>query len=156
MPFALLIFHFLLVLFHVNWKFSCGLLSSKILILICHDHIISFFHAPNVLLYLLTPNFRYQHLNLSQAFYKSCSRTYSTIHCQCLVLVLTHLYCVYCEAIRYQIRNMKKGQKQGRDERKQEHYQTSESIHSRCPVVFLRSFISALFLSFFQHCRSLS
>ena len=29
-------------------------------------------------------------------------------------------------------------------------------IFSRCPVVFLRSFISGLFLSFFQLCRSLS
>ena len=51
---------------------------------------------------------------------------------------------------------LKKGQKQGRDERTQEDYGTSAKIYSRCPVVFLRSFISALFLSFFQLHRSLS
>ena len=43
-----------------------------------------------------------------------------------------------------------KVQKQGRDERTQEYYPTSAKIHSRCRVVFLRSFISALFLYFFQ------
>ena len=32
----------------------------------------------------------------------------------------------------------------------QEDYLTSAKIHSRCRVVFWRSFISALFLSFFQ------
>ena len=31
-----------------------------------------------------------------------------------------------------------------------------QKFHSRCPVVFLRSFISALFLSFFNLHRSLS
>ena len=45
---------------------------------------------------------------------------------------------------------LKKVQKQGRDERTQEYYPTSAKIHSRCRVVFLRSFISALFLYFFQ------
>ena len=44
----------------------------------------------------------------------------------------------------------KKGQKQGRDERMPEDYRTSAKIRRRCPVVFLRSFISALFLSFFR------
>ena len=37
---------------------------------------------------------------------------------------------------------LKKVQKQGRDERTQEDYRTSAKIHSRCRVVFLRSFIS--------------
>ena len=46
--------------------------------------------------------------------------------------------------------DLKKGQKQGRDERMQEDYSTSAKIHSGRRVVFLRSFISALFLSFFQ------
>ena len=45
---------------------------------------------------------------------------------------------------------LKKVQKQGRDERTQEDYRTSAKIHSRCRVVFLRSFISTLFLYFFQ------
>ena len=45
---------------------------------------------------------------------------------------------------------LKKVQKQGRDERTQEDYPTSAKIHSRCRVVFLRSFISTLFLYFFQ------
>ena len=48
---------------------------------------------------------------------------------------------------------LKKGQKQGRDERMQEEYLTSAKIHCRCThcrVVFLCSFASALFLSFFQ------
>ena len=45
---------------------------------------------------------------------------------------------------------LKKVQKQGRDERTQEDYPTSAKIHTRCRVVFLRSFISALFLYFFQ------
>ena len=45
---------------------------------------------------------------------------------------------------------LKKVQKQGRDERTQEDYPTSAKIHSRGRVVFLRSFISALFLYFFQ------
>ena len=45
---------------------------------------------------------------------------------------------------------LKKVQKQGRDERTQEDYPTSSKIHSRCRVVFLRPFISALFLYFFQ------
>ena len=39
-------------------------------------------------------------------------------------------------------------QKQGRDERMQEGYPTSAKLHSRCLVVFLSSFIFALFLSF--------
>ena len=45
---------------------------------------------------------------------------------------------------------LKKGQKQGRDETMQEDYRTSAKIHIRCQVVFLRSFISTLFLSFFS------
>ena len=42
------------------------------------------------------------------------------------------------------------GQKQGRDEKRQEVYPAAAEIHNRCRIVFLRSFISALFLSFFQ------
>ena len=45
---------------------------------------------------------------------------------------------------------LKKVQKQGRDERMQEDYPTSGVYFCRCRVVFLRSFISALFLYFFQ------
>ena len=45
---------------------------------------------------------------------------------------------------------LKKVQKQGRDERTQEDYPTSAKIHTRCRVVFLRSFISAFFLYFFR------
>ena len=45
---------------------------------------------------------------------------------------------------------LKKVQKQGRDERMQEDYLTSAKKNTRCRVVFLRSFISALFLYFFQ------
>ena len=45
---------------------------------------------------------------------------------------------------------LKKVQKQGRDERTQEDYPTSAKVHSKCRVVFLRSFISTLFLYFFQ------
>ena len=45
---------------------------------------------------------------------------------------------------------LKKVQKQGRDERTQEDYPTSAKIHTRCRVVFLRSFISALFLYCFS------
>ena len=45
---------------------------------------------------------------------------------------------------------LKKVQKQGRDERTQEDYPTSGVYFCRCRVVFLRSFISALFLYFFQ------
>ena len=45
---------------------------------------------------------------------------------------------------------LKKVQKQGRDERTQEDYPTSVVYFCRCRVVFLRSFISALFLYFFQ------
>ena len=44
---------------------------------------------------------------------------------------------------------LKKVQKQGRDERTQEDYRTSAVYFCRCTVVFLRSFISALFLYFF-------
>ena len=44
----------------------------------------------------------------------------------------------------------KKVQKQGRDERTQEDYPTSAKIHTRCRVVSLRSFISALFLYFLR------
>ena len=44
---------------------------------------------------------------------------------------------------------LKKGQKQGRDEGTQEDYPTSAVYFCRCQVVLLRSFISALFLSFF-------
>ena len=47
-------------------------------------------------------------------------------------------------------KELKKVQKQGRDERTQEDYPTSAKIHTRCRVVFLRSLISALFLYFFQ------
>ena len=43
-----------------------------------------------------------------------------------------------------------KSTEQGRDERTQEDNPTSAKIHSRCRVVFLRSFISALFLYFFS------
>ena len=43
-----------------------------------------------------------------------------------------------------------KVQKQGRDERTQEDYPTSGVYFCRCRVVFLRSFISALFLYFFR------
>ena len=46
---------------------------------------------------------------------------------------------------------LKEGQNQGRNERTQEDYlKSSAKIHSKCQVVFLLSFISALFLSFFQ------
>ena len=45
---------------------------------------------------------------------------------------------------------LKKVQKQPRDERTQEDYPTSVVYFCRCRVVFLRSFISALFLYFFQ------
>ena len=45
--------------------------------------------------------------------------------------------------------DLKKGEKQGRDERMQEDYPTSAEIHSRCRVV-LHSFISSLFLSVFS------
>ena len=45
---------------------------------------------------------------------------------------------------------LKKVQKQGRDERTQEEYRTSAKISTRCRVVFLRSFISALFLYLFS------
>ena len=42
-------------------------------------------------------------------------------------------------------------QKQGKDEGMQEDYPTSaKSVHSKCRVVFLHSFISALFLYLFQ------
>ena len=47
-------------------------------------------------------------------------------------------------------KELKKVQKQGRDERTQEDYPTSAKIHTRCREVLLRSFISALFLYFFQ------
>ena len=51
----------------------------------------------------------------------------------------------------FQLRmDLKKWQKQGRDDRTHEDYATSAKIHSRCSVVFLHSFISALFLSFFR------
>ena len=45
---------------------------------------------------------------------------------------------------------LKNGQKQGRDERTQEDYRKSAKIRSRCLALFLHSFISALFLSFFS------
>ena len=45
---------------------------------------------------------------------------------------------------------LKKVQKQGRDEKTQEDYRTSAVYFCRCRVVFLRSFISALFLYFFS------
>ena len=45
---------------------------------------------------------------------------------------------------------LKKVQKQGRDGRMQEDYQTSAKIHSRCRVVFLHTFISTLFLYLFS------
>ena len=51
---------------------------------------------------------------------------------------------------------LKIGQKQGRDERTQEDYKTSVVYFCSCLVVFLHSFISALFLSFFQLHQSLS
>ena len=46
--------------------------------------------------------------------------------------------------------DLSKVQKQGRDERTQEDYPTFVKIHSKCRVVFLHSFIPALFLYFFQ------
>ena len=45
---------------------------------------------------------------------------------------------------------LKKVQKQGRDESTQEDYPTTAKIHIRSRVTFLRSFISALFLYFFN------
>ena len=45
---------------------------------------------------------------------------------------------------------LKKVPKQGRDERTQEDYPASAKIHTRCSVVFLRSFISAFFYTFFS------
>ena len=45
---------------------------------------------------------------------------------------------------------LKKVQKQGRDERTQEDYPTSGVYFCRCRVVYLRSFIPALFLYFFS------
>ena len=45
---------------------------------------------------------------------------------------------------------LKKVQKQRRDERMQDDYPTSAVYFCRCRVVFLYSFISALFLYFFQ------
>ena len=51
----------------------------------------------------------------------------------------------------FQLRmDLKKGQKQGKDERTQKDYPTSAVYFCTCRVVFLRSFISALFLSYFQ------
>ena len=51
----------------------------------------------------------------------------------------------------FQLRmDLKRGQKQGRDERTQEDYPTSAVYFYRCRVVFLHSFISSLFLYFFQ------
>ena len=51
----------------------------------------------------------------------------------------------------FQLRiELKKGRKQGRDEKTQEDYPTSAKIHSKYRVVFLRSFISAVFLSLSQ------
>ena len=47
-------------------------------------------------------------------------------------------------------KELKKVQKQGRDEKTQEDYPKSGVYFCRCRVVFLRSFISALFLYFFQ------
>ena len=44
----------------------------------------------------------------------------------------------------------KKVQKQARDERTQEDYPTSGVYFCRCRVVFLRAFISGLFLYFFR------
>ena len=46
--------------------------------------------------------------------------------------------------------DLKKVQKQGRDQRTQEHYPTPAVYFCRCRVVFLHSFISALFLYSFQ------
>ena len=45
---------------------------------------------------------------------------------------------------------LEKVQKQARDERTQEEYPTSGVYFCRCRVVFWHSFISALFLYFFQ------
>ena len=51
----------------------------------------------------------------------------------------------------FQLRTkLKKGQKQGRDDRAQEDYLTSAVHFCRCLVVFLCSFISSLFRSFFS------
>ena len=54
----------------------------------------------------------------------------------------------FCETSVQLKMELKKGQEQGRDGRTQEYYLISEKIHSKCWVVFLHSFISALFLSF--------
>ena len=51
--------------------------------------------------------------------------------------------------LNFTINRAEKGQKQGRDERMQEDYRTSAAYFYRCPVVFLCSFISALFCPFF-------
>ena len=45
---------------------------------------------------------------------------------------------------------LKKGRKRGREETTQEDYPTFAKIHSRCQVVFLHSFLSALFRPFFS------
>ena len=45
---------------------------------------------------------------------------------------------------------LKNGQKQGRGERMQEDYPTFAVYFCSCRVVFLRSFISALFCPFFR------
>ena len=77
----LLTYYFLLVPFRVNWKLTCGLSFLKISIQIYCAHIILSVHAVNVLQNLLTLNFHYQLLNIFLAFYRSCIRTYSTVHC---------------------------------------------------------------------------
>ena len=46
--------------------------------------------------------------------------------------------------------DLKRGQKQGRDERTQENYLTYAKIHSRWRVVFWRSFICLAFCPFFR------
>ena len=62
----------------------------------------------------------------------------------------------FCETSFQAGMDLKEVQKEGKDERTQEDYPTSAKIHSRCRVVFLRSFIFALFLSFFRSIPTLN
>ena len=71
-------------------------------------------------------------------------------------VVFLHCICVkargksFCKTWFQVGMELKKVQKQGRDERTQEDCPTSTKIHSRSRVVFLRSFISVLLLYLFQ------
>ena len=86
MPFTLLICHFLLVPFHVNWNFSSGLPFLIILILICHAHIISSADVVNLLLNLLTYNFQYQHLNI----FKPSTDLVLSVHYMSRLICIVH------------------------------------------------------------------